>query len=167
MNMRNLLYLLLMITLFEPTIVMAQTKLVLENDAKFKRIEISPGTKLGIKPKGMDVMFFGELERTNAEYIYIFGDSIRPDSIARIHVEQAHYWPGMVRGAAVMSMLIYPVMILINNPPRTWNATTALQIGSIWAGAMSINLLMKRLYFKRYPLQKGNWQLRLMERLYN
>lgn len=144
-------------------LILAQTQLVLQNPGKFRRDEIKPGQTIGLQLKGMDQMYIGTLQKVNAEWIYIFGDSIKPDSIAKVRIAKSSFFPNMIRGAAFTGMIVYPLMIVINTPKDAWAfKKQGVQIGSILAGGYLLQQFMKLFYWRKIDLQRGKWQLRLM-----
>ena len=142
--------------------VMGQFQLVVENAAKFKRERIEVGDLIAIRVRGMDELYEGTLQKVKADKIYIFGDSIPVDSLDRIHLARPHGTINMLRGALIMTAIIYPVMMVVNmrNDQWTWNKAT--RVATVAASALILQKVLKRAYWKRYRVDKGKWQLRIM-----
>jgi hypothetical protein len=140
----------------------AQYQLVLENPGAFKRKHIQVGDEIGIRVKGMDQLYVGDLQKVKAEMIYIFGDSLSPDSLDRIHLAKPRAGINMLRGALIMAAIIYPVMMIINLPHDQWTWKKGAKLAAAAAAALITQKLMKRGYWKRYKLGKGKWELRIM-----
>lgn len=142
--------------------LMAQYQLVLENPNALKRKRILVGDEIAIRVHGMDQVYAGELQQVKAEKIYIFGDSLSPDSLDRLHIARPRGGINMLRGALIMSAIIYPVMMVVNLPHDQWTWKKASRLAAFAASALVAQKLMKRLYWKRYRLDKGKWRLRIM-----
>ncbi len=148
--------------LFAQFLPAQRQQLVLQNAGRFKRDRIEVGQTIGVKMRGQDQMYFGQVQKVKSDMIYIFGDSITADSVERIHVEKPHYWPGLVRGAAATGMLIYPIMVILNNPLKSWTWKQPKQIAGIFAGGYLLQRFMKIFYWRRVNLDKGRWELKVM-----
>ncbi len=162
--MRRLLpYFLLLVCLGGlPTALLAQYQLVLEHPQAFKRERIYVGDEIALRVKGMDQVYAGDLQRVKAEKIYIFGDSLSPDSLDRLHIARPRGGINMLRGALLMSAVIYPVMMVINLPKDQWTMNKGLRVAAYAASAVIVQKLLKRAYWKRYRLGKGKWELRIL-----
>jgi hypothetical protein len=143
-------------------LAMAQYQLVLEKPGAFKRQRIFPGDEIGLRVKGMDQIYVGELEGVRAGKLYIFGDSLVPDSLDRIRLARSRYWPNMVRTSLIMVAVLYPVMMVINLPAQQWSWERAGQVAAVSAAALILQRPMKFFYWKRIRLDKGRWRLRIM-----
>jgi hypothetical protein len=139
-----------------------QYQLVLENANALKRHRIERGDEIGIRVRGMDQIYAGQMERVKAEKFYIFGDSLAPDSIDRIRIARPRGGINMLRGALVMTAIIYPVMMVINLPRDRWTLNRAAITASICATALILQKTLKIAYWKRYRLDRGPWRLRIM-----
>jgi hypothetical protein len=140
----------------------AQFQLVIENPNAFKRDRILVGSEIGIRVKGMDQIYHGELERVKADKIYIFGDSLSPDSLDRFQIARERGGINMLRGALIMSAVIYPVMLVLNQKTSAWTWNKAARVAAFSASALLVQRLLKVAYWKRYRLDKGNWRLKIM-----
>ncbi len=140
----------------------AQYQLVLENPAHFKRVRIDVGDEIAIRVKGMDQLYAGDLQAVKADMLYIFGDSLSPDSLDRLHIARPRGGINMLRGALIMSAIVYPVMMLINLPRDQWTWNKASRVAIYAASALLLQKAMRRAYWKRYRIDKDKWQLRIM-----
>lgn len=138
-----------------------QYELVLEKPGAFKRMRIAPGKEIGIRVKGSDVVFVGELRGVKQDRIFMFGDSIHPDSVARILLPQNKPLINMLRKSLIGTALFYPAMLIINLQPSNWTWERAGEVAAVSSGALSSQLAMRRLYWRRYNLEKGKWRLRV------
>ena len=141
---------------------MGQFQLVLENAARFKRERIEVGDRIAIRVRGMDALYEGTLQKVKADKIYIFGDSISVDSLDRIHLARPHGSVNMLRGALIMTAIVYPVMLVVNLRRDQWDMNKAARVATVAASALILQQVLKRAYWKRYRVDKGPWQLRIM-----
>lgn len=142
--------------------LMGQFQLVVENAAKFKRERIEVGDLIAIRVRGMDELYEGTLQKVKADKIYIFGDSISVDSLDRIHLARPHATINMLRGALIMTAIIYPIMLVVNMRRDQWTWNKGARVATVAATALILQKVLKRAYWKRYRLDKGNWELRIM-----
>ncbi len=141
---------------------LGQFQLVVENAARFKRERIEVGDFIAIRVRGMDDLYEGTIQKVKADKIYIFGDSISVDSLDRIHLARPHATINMLRGALIMTAIIYPVMLILNMRRDQWTVNKAARVATVSATALILQKVLKRAYWKRFRLDKGHWQLRIM-----
>jgi hypothetical protein len=140
----------------------AQYQLVLEKPAALKRQRIYTGDEISIRVKGMDQMFAGELQGVKATHMYVFGDSIPPDSLDRIYIGRNRSLTTMVRTSLIMAAVLYPVMMVINLPRDQWTWQKGAQVAGVSATALVLQRVLKVFHWKRIHLDKGKWRLRIL-----
>jgi hypothetical protein len=142
-------------------VVSGQYQLVVENPNAFKRIRIHVGDEISIRVKGMDQMYAGELRGVKADRIFMFGDSLEPETFDRIYLSRSRALPNMTRGALIMAAILYPVMMVLNLPSDQWTWSKAAGVASVSAVALGLQQALKLTYWKRIRLG-GKWRLRIM-----
>jgi hypothetical protein len=162
MNRRLLTGILLAVFCSLQTMAVAQYQLVLENPRAFKRERIYVGDEIAIRVKGMDQVYAGELMGVKSDRIFMFGDSLDPKTFDRIHIARPRAGINMLRGAFIMTSILYPVMMVLNLPPDQWTWNRAAQVAGVSASALVIQKLLKLGFWKRKRLDRGQWRLRIM-----
>ncbi len=143
------------------SLVFSQFQLVLEKQTAFKRHRIFVGDEIGIRVKGMDQVYVGELDGVKSSLIFMFGDSLDPKSFDRIHIARPRAGINMVRGALVMTSILYPVMMVLNLPRDQWTWKRAAITAGVSAAALVAQKTLKIAYWKRKRLDRGKWELRI------
>lgn len=143
------------------SLVFSQFQLVLEKQSAFKRHRIFVGDEIGIRVKGMDQVYVGELDGVKSGLIFMFGDSLDPKSFDRIHIARPRAGINMVRGALVMTSILYPVMMVLNLPRDQWTWKRVAITASVSAAALVAQKTLKIAYWKRKRLDRGKWELRI------
>ncbi|MBK9448770.1 MAG: hypothetical protein IPN95_05020 [Bacteroidetes bacterium] len=138
-----------------------QFQLVLENQNAFKRHRIFVGDEIGIRVKGMDQVYVGELDGVKSSLIFMFGDSLDPKSFDRIHIARPKAGINMLRGAFIMTSILYPVMMVLNLPRDQWTWKRAAITAGVSATALITQKTLKLAYWKRKRLDRGKWELRI------
>ncbi len=137
-------------------------RLILQNSARFRRDQIEPGKIIGAQLKGQETMYFGQLKKVNADWIFMNNDSLRVENVAKIHIAKPRFYPDLVRKASATGRTIYPLMVIINNPLKSWTWKQPKQILGILLGDILLQRLMRRFYWRRVKLNKGKWELKVM-----
>ncbi|MFN8395164.1 MAG: hypothetical protein U0176_10985 [Bacteroidia bacterium] len=145
-----------------PSLIMAQYQLVLENPNALKRKRIYVGDEFGVRVKGMDQIYVGELRAVKDSLIFMFGDSLDPATFDRIHIPRGKTGINMLRGSLIMTSVLYPVMMLINLPKSQWTVNKAMTVAGVSAGALVLSRVLKVFYWRRYRVGGDKWRIRIM-----
>lgn len=145
-----------------PSLIMSQYQLVLENPNALKRKRIYVGDEVGVRVKGMEQVYVGELRAVKDSLIFMFGDSLDPATFDRIHIPRGRGGINMLRGSLIMTSVLYPLMMLINVPKDQWTVNKAITVASVSVGALVTSRLLKRCYWRRYRVGGDRWRIRIM-----
>lgn len=139
----------------------AQHQLVLEKPQALKRQPIHVGDEIGIRVRGMDKVYVGELRGVKDSLIFMFGDSLDPGTFDRIYLPRERYWTHMTRGALVMAAVLYPVMMVLNLPRDQWTWGRVATVAGVSVGALALQQTLKLRYWRKIRLG-GKWRLRIL-----
>ena len=136
-----------------------QDVLYLETPSKFKRKQIESGIAYRWEIDG-EQWLPSDLEKVRDSLIFIADDSLLVSRITALKIPRKKYVINMFRSAAVMVVILYPAMILINAGAKGFSERWR-EVALVGLSAMALNQILKRCYYKKVRLDKGKHILRI------